>query len=139
MRMQKKQFRIGQLAKQIGVERFVIRFWEKEFNVYGSRSEGGQRFYEEKDLRQFEKIKELLYKQGYTITGAKNYFQKLQKNGVYSSESIIGSTKTNMDKPEPAPILEPLKVTAPAESNLLLLEECNKLLKKLTMLQKILD
>ena len=61
MRMQKKQFRIGELAKQIGVERFVIRFWEKEFNLKASRSTGKQRFYTEDNLKQFEKIKELLY------------------------------------------------------------------------------
>ncbi len=92
MRMQKKQFRIGELAKKIGVERFVIRFWEKEFNVSGSRSQGGQRFYEEKDLAYFQKIKELLYGQGYTIVGAKKYFKHIKQ--VPFSESIIGSTKT---------------------------------------------
>ena len=37
MRMQKRRFRIGQLANQLGVERFVVRFWEKEFCPFGQR------------------------------------------------------------------------------------------------------
>ncbi len=136
MRMQKKQFRIGQLAKEIGVERFVIRFWEKEFNVYGNRSEGGQRFYEQKDLIQFEKIKELLYKQGYTITGAKKYFQKLQKNGIYSSESLIGSVKTDMEKQEPSPHEQNLSQN---KRSFLKEEEGKALITTLTFLKKLLD
>lgn len=49
MKMRKKQFRIGELATKLGVERFVIRFWEKEFNINSYRSQGGQRFYDERD------------------------------------------------------------------------------------------
>ncbi len=71
MKMQKRQFRIGALAEQLDVERFVIRFWEKEFNLRSRRSEGGQRFYNEHDLEIFTLIKRLLYEEGYTIAGAK--------------------------------------------------------------------
>lgn len=61
MRMQKKQFRIGTLAQELGVEKFVIRFWEKEFNIKSSRSVGGQRYYTTHDVERFKRIKELLY------------------------------------------------------------------------------
>ncbi len=71
MKMEKKKIRIGQLAQQIGVERFVIRFWEKEFNLASSRSTGGQRFYTEADMALFKQIKTLLYDEGFTISGAK--------------------------------------------------------------------
>jgi DNA-binding transcriptional MerR regulator len=71
MRMEKVTFRIGQLAKQLNLERFVIRFWEKEFNVKPSRSIGGQRFYTKDDFDLFVAIKELLYTKGYTIAGAR--------------------------------------------------------------------
>lgn len=73
MRMQKKQFRIGQLAKQLQLERFVIRFWEKEFNISSTRSIGGQRFYTQEDVDLFCKIKTLLYDEGFTIAGAKKH------------------------------------------------------------------
>lgn len=71
MKMEKNKFRIGELAEQVGVERFVIRFWEKEFGLNASRSDGGQRFYTEHDLSIFMNIKKLLYEQGFTISGAK--------------------------------------------------------------------
>jgi DNA-binding transcriptional MerR regulator len=91
MKMQKKQFRIGELAKNLGVERFVIRFWEKEFNFNAHRSRGGQRFYEERDLERFQFIKILLYEQGFTIAGAK---KQLKKNNSF----IIASQRTTIDK-----------------------------------------
>lgn len=89
MKMQKKQFRIGELAKRLNVERFVIRFWEKEFNLKAHRSEGGQRFYEERDYKAFKKIKQLLYEEGFTINGAK---QQLKAG------NMLGSHKTTMDE-----------------------------------------
>jgi len=93
MKMQRRQFRIGELAKQLGVERFVVRFWEKEFQISAERSHGGQRFYEEKDLEKFLKIKELLYERGFTISGAK---KQLKSNG----SKIYASQKTTMTHAE---------------------------------------
>lgn len=101
MKMQRKQFRIGDLAKQLNVERFVIRFWEKEFNLRGTRSKGGQRFYEGKDLATFEYIKELLYQQGFTIAGAK------QKLNVINKKDIIASKRTTIQ--DHAPLSSELK------------------------------
>lgn len=69
--MAKRQFRIGDLAKELKVKKFVIRFWEKEFNLKSDRSQGGQRFYTHEDLNIFLTIKDLLYNQGFTIAGAK--------------------------------------------------------------------
>lgn len=91
MRMQKRKFRIGHLAQHLAVERFVIRFWEKEFNIRPTRSDGGQRFYDEHDLSMFEQIKELLYKRGFTIAGAKKQLTDTDKD-----RSIIGSHKTTI-------------------------------------------
>lgn len=87
MRMQTKRFRIGALAKELGVEKFVIRFWEKEFGLKGYRSDGGQRFYNEKDVDTFKAIKHLLYEDGFTIAGAK---QQLSEK-----RSFKGSTKAH--------------------------------------------
>ena len=95
MRMQKRKFRIGELAKQLNVERFVIQFWEKEFSLKSTRSGGGQRFYDEKDLELFTQIKSLLYAQGFTITGAK---KQLKVNSTPPKQTrIVASQKTTMD------------------------------------------
>lgn len=94
MKMQKRKFRIGELAKKLGLERFVVRFWEKEFSIKTKRSEGSQRFYDENDLKKFELIKRLLYEEGFTIVGAK---KKLKEKFGPKSESIIASQKTTME------------------------------------------
>lgn len=91
MKMQRKQFRIGELAKNIGVKRFVIRFWEKEFKFNAHRSEGGQRFYEERDLERFKYIKTLLYEKGFTIAGAKKQLQE-------DDTPFIASQRTTIDE-----------------------------------------
>ena len=54
MKMKKRQYRIGELANALNVEKFVIRFWEKELGIKADRSPGGQRFYEEKDFETFK-------------------------------------------------------------------------------------
>lgn len=94
MRMEKRKFRIGELAKRLEVERFVIRFWEKEFEISTSRSNGKQRFYDEDDYRKFSRIKELLYREGFTIAGAK---KQLAHEIKTSSTKIIASQRTTME------------------------------------------
>ena len=78
MRMRKRQFRIGELAARLKIERFIVRFWEKEFGIKTSRSQGRQRYYDEHDLERFALIKELLYKRGFTIAGAKKELERLK-------------------------------------------------------------
>ena len=94
MRMEKRKFRIGALAKRLKLERFVVRFWEKEFELKTSRSTGKQRFYSEEDFSKFEQIKRLLYKEGFTIAGAKQQLN-IEKNS--KSSLVIPSSKTTMD------------------------------------------
>lgn len=81
MKMEKKKFRIGELAQKVGVERFVIRFWEKEFGLESERTTGGQRFYSNEDLTLFTQIKELLYNKGFTINGAKKQLESQTHKG----------------------------------------------------------
>ncbi|MBI2345223.1 MerR family transcriptional regulator [Candidatus Dependentiae bacterium] len=89
MKMSKRQYRIGELAKALDVEKFVIRFWEKELGIKSYRSKGGQRFYEEKDFKKFETIKNLLYDKKYTLAGAKKELENLKKGrNVIASQSV---------------------------------------------------
>ncbi|OGB86478.1 hypothetical protein A3J41_02895 [candidate division TM6 bacterium RIFCSPHIGHO2_12_FULL_38_8] len=79
MKMSKRHYRIGELAKSLKVEKFVIRFWEKELGIKSFRSQGGQRFYEDKDLQKFTLVKELLYEKKYTLAGAKRELENMKK------------------------------------------------------------
>jgi DNA-binding transcriptional MerR regulator len=103
MKMEKKKIRIGELADHLKVERFVVRFWEKEFGIKAQRSDGGQRFYNERDLKKFETIKELLYEKKFTIAGAKKFLkgqpvkpQDMLQEGQ-APETIIASQVTSME------------------------------------------
>lgn len=71
--MARKTFRIGEIAHELGVESFVVRFWEKQFGIRPHRSEGGQRYYTSYEMNKFLLIKELLYDKKYTIAGAKEH------------------------------------------------------------------
>lgn len=86
--MSQKQFRIGDLAKELKVKKFVVRFWEKEFGLKSDRSQGGQRFYTSQDLKTFLLIKDLLYRQGFTIAGAKKQLETLLQQGGAALEEV---------------------------------------------------
>ena len=88
MKMQRRQLRIGELAQKLEIEKFVIRFWEKEFQLKPSRSYGGQRFYEESDIKKLTLIKELLYEKKFTIAGAKEQLKNNKKSNIENKLSI---------------------------------------------------
>lgn len=110
MKMKQQQFRIGQLADELNVKRFVIRFWEKEFNFKSDRSDGGQRFYTQKDLETFKQIKTLLYEKGFTIAGAKKVIK--QKDDTIH---VLASTKTNLEPQAPKKNMPDATLTAQIE------------------------
>jgi len=107
MKMQKRLFRIGDLAEKLAVEKFVIRFWEKEFNFKTYRSDGGQRFYNNEDLERFQRIKELLYDRGFTIAGAKREIHKKTGNMQAAHVTTFPSAHENNEKVK-NPLLEEL-------------------------------
>jgi len=90
--MSKRQYRIGELAKQLKLKKFVLRFWEKELDIKPHRSTGGQRFYQEEDFETFKIIKELLYERKFTLAGAKKELSLLKTN----KKPIILSQRTSM-------------------------------------------
>jgi len=68
----KVYFRIGEVGRILGVEPYVIRYWESEFkSVRPARTRSSQRLYRKKDIEELLKIKTLLYDERFTIAGAK--------------------------------------------------------------------
>jgi DNA-binding transcriptional MerR regulator len=64
--------KIGEVAKLIGVKPHVLRYWESEFpSLKPRKNPSGQRIYAKADIEAIVKIKNLLYNQRYTISGAK--------------------------------------------------------------------
>lgn len=65
-------YKIGEVSKIVGVEPYVLRFWETEFPILSPRkSRSGQRIYTKKDIDMLLQIKKLLYEEKYTIDGAR--------------------------------------------------------------------
>ncbi len=80
----KLYFRIGEVAELVGVEPHVLRYWEREFrSIRPTKSAKGQRVYSRRDVENLMRVRELLYREGFTIAGAK---KKLQRAGVESEE-----------------------------------------------------
>ena len=74
----KTYFRIGEISKILGVEPYVVRYWETEFRtVKPIRTKSEQRLYRRKDLEALALIKKLLYQDRFTIAGAKKKIQEL--------------------------------------------------------------
>src|SRR5579872_2523266 len=68
----KLYFRIGEVATLVGVEPHVLRYWEREFrSIRPTKSAKGQRVYSRRDVENLMRVRELLYREGFTIAGAK--------------------------------------------------------------------
>jgi DNA-binding transcriptional MerR regulator len=68
----KRYYRIGEVSRIIGVEPYVLRYWESEFpQIRPLRADSNQRTYQKKDLEIILQVKRLLYEEKLTIEGAK--------------------------------------------------------------------
>ncbi len=67
-----KLYKIGEVCKLADVQPYVLRYWETEFpQLAPNKSGGGQRLYTRGEIDTILRIKELLYRDGFTIAGAK--------------------------------------------------------------------
>ncbi len=80
LKKDRKYYRIGEVSRIVGVEPHVLRFWEKEFRQIQPRRVSRQRLYRKQDLDTLKTIKKLLYKEGYTIAGAKKKLESINKD-----------------------------------------------------------
>jgi len=72
----KLYFRIGEVARLCRLPAYVLRFWETEFpQLKPSKGSTGQRMYRQRDVEMVLRIKKLLYEQGFTIAGARQYLK----------------------------------------------------------------
>ena len=73
----KLYFSISEVSEMTSVKAHVLRYWESEFpDLRPKKNRAGNRSYREKDIRMVMTIRDLLYKQGYTIQGARNQLRE---------------------------------------------------------------
>lgn len=84
---------IGEVAIQLDVATHVLRFWESKFHQIKPQKRRGRRYYRSEDVATITKIKELLYKHGYTIKGVQKYLlEELRSKSAKESESVGSNT-----------------------------------------------
>jgi DNA-binding transcriptional MerR regulator len=85
----KRYFTIGEVSDLCGVKPHVLRYWEQEFTqLKPVKRRGNRRYYQHHEVLLIRRIRELLYEEGFTISGARNR---------------LDNAFTGDDKPEPAP------------------------------------
>ena len=73
----KLYFKIGEVAELTGVKAHVLRYWESEVaSIRPTKNRNQQRLYRQRDIELILRLKDLLYKQGYTIAGARNLLRR---------------------------------------------------------------
>lgn len=78
----KRYFTIGEVGDLCGVKPHVLRYWEQEFTqLRPMKRRGNRRYYQHHEVLMIRRIRDLLYDQGFTISGARNKMQELSEQG----------------------------------------------------------
>ena len=73
-------FKIGEVSEIVGVEAYVLRYWETEFEILKpSKAPSRHRLYKKKDVELLLEIKRLLYAEGFTIEGARKRLKEMRR------------------------------------------------------------
>lgn len=84
----KLYFRIGEVAKIVGVKPYVLRYWETEFAVLKpGKTPSRHRLYRRRDVETLLEIKHLLYEEGFTIAGAKKKLKESEKDSAVAASA----------------------------------------------------
>ena len=103
----KRYFTIGEVGDLCGVKPHVLRYWEQEFTqLRPMKRRGNRRYYQHHEVLMIRRIRDLLYDQGFTISGARNKMQELlqderdrRKNGevLLDGVEVIETGDTDLD------------------------------------------
>jgi DNA-binding transcriptional MerR regulator len=89
----KRYFTIGEVSELCGVKPHVLRYWEQEFTqLKPVKRRGNRRYYQHHEVLLIRRIRELLYEQGFTISGARN---RLEEGAVSEHAAAHGDNHGN--------------------------------------------
>jgi DNA-binding transcriptional MerR regulator len=97
----KRYFTIGEVSELCGVKPYVLRYWEQEFTqLRPMKRRGNRRYYQHHEVLLIRRIRELLYDQGFTISGARNQLmeggaQALAHAQSHGSPNLVGIPQFN--------------------------------------------
>lgn len=101
---EKLYYSISEVASITDLQPYVLRFWEKEFpTLRPKKNKGGNRHYQKRDIEMINQIKQLLYKENYTIAGARKRIRQMESTPEKrklilkaKSNTIIGEIKKEL-------------------------------------------
>ena len=87
----KLYFRIGEVAALAGVPAYVLRYWQTEFpQLQPKKSGSGQRLYRQREVELVLRIRDLLYRDRFTIAGAKRAMAREERGGAPAEDFLGG-------------------------------------------------
>ena len=103
----KRYFTIGEVSELCGVKPHVLRYWEQEFTqLKPVKRRGNRRYYQHHEVLLVRRIRELLYQDGFTISGARN---RLDESGTRIEQAESAAPAQSL-RDEISEIIELLRV-----------------------------
>lgn len=97
---EKLYFKIGEVCELVGVQAHVLRYWETEFSMLSpQKNKSGQRSYRRRDVEMALRVKQLLYKEMFTIAGARKKLQSEQRDGSKTAAGEKRATDAKLETP----------------------------------------
>ena len=101
----KRYFTIGEVSELCGVKPHVLRYWEQEFTqLKPVKRRGNRRYYQHHEVLLIRRIRELLYEQGFTISGARNKLDSRATGGIQEEYDAQVSVNDIAPVDVPAPL-----------------------------------
>jgi DNA-binding transcriptional MerR regulator len=98
----KRYFTIGEVSELCGVKPHVLRYWEQEFTqLKPVKRRGNRRYYQHHEVLLIRRIRELLYEQGFTISGARNRLDQglaHRKGGHEGGDADLTSVRRELQR-----------------------------------------
>ena len=118
----KRYFTIGEVSELCGVKPHVLRYWEQEFTqLRPMKRRGNRRYYQHHEVLMIRRIRDLLYDQGFTISGARNKLQEIvqgERDRRRAGEVMLDGVEfidgdSQVDESDDLPQAQPDAVTVP--------------------------
>lgn len=102
----KRYFTIGEVSELCGVKPHVLRYWEQEFNqLKPVKRRGNRRYYQHHEVLLVRRIRQLLYDEGFTISGARNRLDDASAHGESPATAPVQLPQTGSLKGELAEVI----------------------------------
>ena len=99
----KRYFTIGEVSDLCGVKPYVLRYWEQEFSqLKPMKRRGNRRYYQHHEVLLIRRIRDLLYDQGFTISGARNQLGELVGGPRLAGQLEDQEAETGPSETQPA-------------------------------------